>query len=733
MRFSVIAALGVVSAGGVGLAQVPVAPDEQRTLTATRMADGDGFQLDGRLVEAVWDRAVPATGFVQQDPDNGSPATERTEVRVLYDRDRLVIGVQAFDSEPGQVLGNQMQRDASFDADDRFMLAVDPFLDERSGYYFEVNPSGAMGDGLINAAQGSGGGINVNRSWDGVWDARVTRDEGGWSAELEIPFRTLNFAPDAPAWGINFQRTIRRKNEEVLWTGFARNQGLTRMTNAGRVEGIGDISQGIGLDVKPFLVGTITQSPGRGAPAAVGDASTGVDFFYSLTPRLRANLTVNTDFAETQVDERVVNLTRFAVSFPERREFFLEGANLFNFAPSQGNQYFSRRIGLDERGQPQGIDFGLKLTGQTGAFDIGALQVRTRGNDRQAGEDFTVVRPRRRIFQQSYVGMLYTRRSARDESARDLHAVGVDFGLTTSAFRGDQNIELLGFYIWNTTPVGAGGGAAYGLRFAYPNDPFYAHLSFREFGTNHAPAVGFTPRNDFRRYNPRVSYSWRPQVPWIRSVTPQVDLQMFTDLDNRTQTRNFEVTPAEIEFHSGDIIAARVLPSFERLDRGFQIHDGIMLPGGTEYSFTRYQLEVDSADQRVLGVQAIFEWGPFFSGTRREVTTGIILRPRTGVAVDLNTEWNQVRLAEGSFLTRLYRGVVNTQFNPRMSLVNDLQYDTVTESLGWQLRWRWIVQPGNDMYFVYTHNWLNDDPEFRRALHTLDRRAATKLTYTHRF
>lgn len=312
------------------------------------------------------------------------------------------------------------------------MWSIDPYLDGRTGYFFEINPAGAMGDGLLEQSQGT---TSINKSWDGIWNARVHRSESGWTAEIEIPFSTLNFDPTGATWGINFQRTVRRKNEESVWSGWARNQGLFSMTHAGRLVGLSGISQGLGLEIKPYVLGTGTASPVTGAPAWRGVVDGGIDLFYSLTPALRANFTVNTDFAETEVDARLVNLTRFPLRFPERREFFLEGSNFLDFAPgmSQGAEaFFSRRIGLTA-GRVQPIDFGTKLTGQAGPHDIGLLQVRTRETADAPGEDFAAIRLRRRILAQSYVGMIYTWRHAHGGGPH-LQTTGVDFNLVTSTF-----------------------------------------------------------------------------------------------------------------------------------------------------------------------------------------------------------------------------------------------------------------------------------------------------------
>jgi hypothetical protein len=718
------------------LAAEQVAP-ERREVAAVRLAAGEAIALDGRLDEPAWQRAMPAGEFIQQDPDNGAPATERTEVRVLYERHRLYLGVLCHDSQPDRLLGNQMQRDQPFDADDRFRWTLDTYLDGRTGYFFEINPSGAMGDGLVGIGASGGstdGESGLNRQWDGIWIARVRRTAEGWTAEIELPFRTLNFAPDSTAWGINFQRTIRRKNEETFWSGYARNQGLLRMSNAGLLTGLEDISQGIGLDLKPYAVATAGAAPGRGAPAFRGQADAGVDVFYNLTPGLRANVTVNTDFAETEVDERRVNLTRFPLYYPEKRDFFLEGSSFFDFSREPGNAvvpFFSRRIGLGPEGTPQAITYGVKLTGQAGAQDVGVLQVRTGEADDLPGEDFTVVRVRRRFLTQSYAGMIYTRRAARGTGLEALQTAGVDLSLATSTFRGRENLEFSAFWLWNTNPLGTGGNLGYGARLNYPNDLWNARVSFRELQEHYDPAVGFTSQNGYRRVNPVVRFSPRPrQNPFIRRFSFEAHLDLQGDLRNDLLTRKWDLTVFEVDFQSGDQVQVHVIPDRERLDRPFEISEGIVLPVGATYDFTRYRVEGSTANQRFVAASALVETGEFFSGRRREVGLAVTVRPRPGLLASIEGEWNDLELAEGRFRTSLYRLQLDTQFSPWISLRNTVQYDSVSRLLGWQSRFRWILRPGNDIYVVYTHNWRDDVLDGWR---TLDRRAASKVIYTHRF
>jgi hypothetical protein len=443
----------------------------------------------------------------------------------------------------------------------------------------------------VNPSSG-GNEISVNRSWDGIWNARVRRSEIGWTIEIEIPFRTLNFDPNASAWGINFERIVRRKNEEDVWVGYARNQSLTRMSNAGHLEGLSEISQGVGLDVNPYVVSSLRQLPGRGDGRTRQNTNAGMDIFYNLTPSLRANFTVNTDFAETEVDQRLVNLTRFPLRFDEQRDFFLEGASFFDFAQGRLEPFFSRRIGLTE-GQIQPIRFGVKVTGQVNANDIGFLQMQTSDEDTRFGqrrqfisEDFTVLRARRQVFTQSYVGMIYTRRAERGTGTPDLHTGGVDFAFNSSRFRGDQNLNLWGFWAWNNTPnqpTGRLGGHALGLRLDYPNEIWVSRVSYRVWGENHDPAIGFTPRRNVQRMSPQLNYLPRlVNHRWIRRFSFGWDGEWVAGLDNTLQTMLQNYNVFGIDLHSGDSFDFFIAPNFERLIEDFEIHPGIVLPEGTE-------------------------------------------------------------------------------------------------------------------------------------------------------
>jgi hypothetical protein len=748
LRRAVLRPLGLLGLGAAASLAVPAAPllaqpaplpteaehpifgEGRRTMQAERLREGETVSLDGRLDESVWLRAVPATDFIMQDPILGGTPTEPTEVRIAFDRDNLYMGVTAHDSEPDRLLGNTMRRDEFLGSDDRFMWTMDTFLDQQSGYFFEMNPYGLMAD----AVMGPGG--SNNRQWDGIWDARVLRSEIGWTLEIVIPFRTLNFDPNAPAWGINFQRTVRRKSEESLWTGHQRNQGLRRMSSAGLLVGIQDVSQGVGLDVRPYTAGYIAEAPGRTPPTGRDEsADIGLDVFYNITPNLRANLTVNTDFAETEVDQRQVNLTRFPIQFPEKRAFFLEGGTFFDFAQGAPVQpFFSRRIGLGANGQPQTIHGGVKLTGQTGANDVGLLLVRTGEDADQSmiGEDFGVLRVRRRVLTQSYFGGIYTWRHQRGTGVDDAHTAGADFRLATTTFLGSENLELAGYVLGNSNAGDFTDALSYGARLAYPNDLWSGSLEFSEVPLAHNPAIGFVRRRGFRSYVPSVSFAPRPQNhPLIRQFRWGATWEVLTDMDNTVVTRELNLTLGEISTHAGDNFGFGVSRVYELLDDDFEISEGVILLNGTDYTFNRWRVGGGTANRRIVALNGQYGWGGFFSGDRRDINLGLAVRPRPGIRLNANFERSRVELAEGSFTTRLYRLVLDNQFNPRVYIINNVQYDSVSRVLGWQARFRWILSPGNDLYLVYQQNWL-DDP-VAGTLGTLDRRAATKLSYTHRF
>lgn len=704
---------------------------ERPTVAAVRLDEPGRITLDGRLNEDVWKHAMPANGFRQIDPLNGQPATERTEVRIVYTARALYLGVICFDSEPDKWLGYQRRRDEFLSSDDRFMWTIDTFLDERSGYFFEMNPSGLMGDSLM--------GNNIdNRQWDGIWNAHVERSDIGWTIEIELPFRSFNFNPESDTWGINFERTVRRKNEDSIWTGHQRNQGLRRMANAGRVTGIRNVTQGLGLDVKPYGLLASAASPARNNGTFDTTTNQGIDLFYSVTPGLRSMLTINTDFAQTEVDQRQVNLTRFNLFFPERRDFFLDGAPFYAFgSPLSGdlivNPFFSRRIGLSAANTPQKIDFGTKLTGQYGNQDLGVMHVRT-GDDAASGnisEDFTIARLRRRVLQQSYIGGIYTRRDARDDGVGARQTAGLDMRLATNRFRGNQNLEASAYYLATTRPD-ATSGNSFGVTAAAPNDRWNIQFGARQVDQDFDPAIGFVTRQGYRRYQPGIEFGPRPRGHrYIRRVSFAGYGDVQTDLQSDFLTQRVDLKLFDVLFHSQEQFSVTVIQDRERLDTDFRVAgSAIVLPRGAIYSGTRMRFQGQTANRRVIALSGSYENGYYYSGSRQSIAANLTIRARPGVIVYTTAEFSDLDLPEGTVRTTLYRVIGETQFSPWIALVNNFQYDNVSDVLGWQSRFRWIVRPGSDIYVVYTRNWRDD---VGIGFNTIDQRIASKVLYTHRF
>ncbi len=704
--------------------------------------------MDGRIEEPEWAAAIPITEFTQQEPVEGAPASEGMEIRVVYDRDRLYIGVILYD-DPEGILAHQRERDAGLGTDDRFMWILDTFLDGRTGYFFEINPAGLMGDGLVT------GGGGINKSWDGIWEARTYRLDSGWSAEIELPFRTLNFDPELTTWGINFQRTIRRRNEEILWRGWRRNEGLFRPVYAGQVSGLEGMSQGLGLEAVPS-----TTLSWRNVPDEADDTTfprdLSLDLNYSVTESLRASFSVNTDFAEVESDQRRVNLTRFPLVFPERRDFFLEGSGVFAFAPRSGPRpFFSRRIGLEE-GRQIPIDFGARVNGQVSLYEVAFYQIRTgsalfpsqtdTGSDTLVPqEDFTVARIRRQIFEQSSLGVIYTRRATSTDQTgfrrEALHTAGVDLQLSTRRFLGNNNAEFNGFFVWNSNPDpnlrrSFSDLSGRGIRLNFPNDIWSGHVSYREFGEYYDPAVGFVTRNDFRRVEPRINWSPRPErIPWVRQLAFGVQFRNLIQMGTgQLEEREWVFNVLGVDFESGDNVDISVIRSFEWLDRPFQIGDGIEIePGG--YPAWRFNMRGTTTGRRPVSVFTDVTIGEFWNGSLRGASIGLTLRPNPGITFSLDVEHNDVDLPQGDFSTDLYQ--LESEWNPSpwVSATTQLQYDDVTDIVGLFARLRWIVTPGSDIFFVYTHNWRNADTGLpdHRELVTLSRGAALKMNYTHRF
>jgi hypothetical protein len=727
-----------------GAARV-AAQESAATRSAAVNTIQDTITVDGELSEPIWLASPTIGSLIQRQPLPGEAPTESTEVRLLRDADHLYIGVRAFDSDADGVIGTQMARDASLNADDRIELLLDTFSDRRSAFYFATNPAGALVDGLAFANG------QLNLEWDAIWRVRTSRSAEGWSAEFAIPFKSLSFPAGQAVWGFNVSRTIYRKLEDNRWSGAQLQTQFLQVSEAGQITNLDQLTQGIGLDLRPFLAGSwLNLRTG-------GDDWTrkpGLDAFYNVTPSLKATATFNTDFGETEVDARQINLTRFSLLFPDKRAFFLEGAGVFSFAstgpetpggiPAAGADvfpFFSRQIGLFA-GREVPIDAGIKLIGTAGRTEVGVLDVRT-GDLRVENQlitsekNFFIGRVKRNLFRQSYVGAIVTAGNPVEGAGR---TYGADLRLATSRFLGAQrNLVVNAYAARSDNATRPRDDWSYGFSAHYPNDKYLAQFVVREIQENFQPALGFVQRNNVRMLRTAASYNPRPRnLLNIQQMNHDVFYTQFTRLDRgEIESWDVYVTWWDWHFNSGDNLHGILdfNPTYERLFEPFEISPGVVLNPG-EYRFTRFRTNLfSSASKRRLSGSANVAWGNYWSGQAEQWTTSLTFKLPPRFTFSLNTNQTFARLPEGRFTAKIFTSNINYAASPRLSFSNLVQYDNRSSNLGWQSRVRWTLQPGNDLFVAFNQGWIHelDDVRSDRRFRPQDTKLSAKFQYSFRF
>ncbi len=685
-------------------------------------------KIDGLLNEPAWQTTVPISNFIQRQPDTGAPVSEQTLVYILYDKDNLYIGFHCAD-DPSRITSKELARDVSLGEDDRVQIILDTFHDRRNAYWFQIGPRGSIGDALV-----SENGAAFNKQWDGLWDGRAKINDKGWDAELIIPFKTLNFKPGQTTWGLKLIRHIRRRLESSYWPEANLNSYKFQVSDEGELNGLEGITKGIGLDIRPYaLIGTDYHQDSDNKLVW----NIGGDAFYRITPGIKAALTINTDFAQTEVDSRQINLTRFSLLFPEKRGFFLDGANYFNFGfgGDDGNNYgqrnipfFSRRIGLDADGNPIPLIWGLKTTGQTGKWSLGFQQLMDHPDT--VFRNFTVARVKRNIGEQSYIGFIGTRGDAIGEA--DNYLMGLDLRLATAKFKGDKNLAFTAFGLKSKTEGLENKDYAFGTEINYPNDFFFFRLGHQEIGDNYRAGIGFVPRLGIKESYVESGIGPRPGKYGILQIKVKGDYDYITNMNNELLTRIGGITPMEIEFKSGDLLSFKSKSTHEYLENDFEIfpRDSITIAQGT-YDFWRHAITAQSALRRNFWVMTKWEWGDFYDGNRGDLIMGLGYKIIVPLFVGLQYEQSNVSLVSGDFQTKIYRFNADILFSPTITLTNFIQYDNVTEKLGWQSRFRWILQPGNEILLVWNSSMLHTIDSDRMIM--AESTTRFKINYNFRF
>lgn len=681
-------------------------------------------KIDGRMNFDEWQQAATINQFFQREPDPGEPASEQTLVKICYDEDNLYFGFRCY-LDPKDITAKELAFDASLRYDDRIQIILDTFLDKRSGFWFQVGPRGCYGDALV-----SKNGAALNKEWDGLWTGRASIHEEGWDVEVAIPFKTLTFRPGQSTWGLKLIRHIVKRSEADYWPTANLDSYRFQVSDAGLLTGLEGISQGVGLDVRPYGLVGVDRFEG-GAKEYPADA--GVDFFYQVSSGLKSALTVNTDFAQTEVDARQINLTRFSLHFPEKRDFFLDGANYFQFGIEGDRQnpyaqklipFFSRRMGLDQNKNPIPIIWGAKVTGQLGRWNIGLMNIM---DEREQGrENFAVARISRNIGNQSSFGFIGTIGNALDQA--DNYLAGFDLKLATSTFRKNKNLSLTLFGLKSNTEGLDDRDRAFGGEIAYPNDFFNFRIGFHQIDENFRAGLGFVPRLGIRETYMETGFGPRPNRWGLLQVETGAGLDYITDMSNTLLTRKINLTILALTFLSGEVFSFKSTPVYELLTEDFAIHTDNTIPIG-DYTFYRHSLEASSAPRRNFWLGGTFEWGSFFSGDKTTSTLAFGYKVSVPLFVGLEYEHNDVSLPTGQFDANVYRLNTNILFSPRMTLYNYIQYDNLSDQMGWQTRFAWILKPGNEIMLTWNSRW--NEPLEHYAV--TESSARFKVRYNYRF
>jgi Domain of unknown function (DUF5916)/Carbohydrate family 9 binding domain-like len=678
-----------------------------RVATAVRVTEK--ITLDGTLQEPDWKLVAPATGFVQYRPNTGEPAQEQTEARFLYDEDNLYVGIICFDSDAAHMVVNGLKEDYQWNETDTVGVIIDSLHDRRSGFYFQANPAGARRDQQIsNDSQAS-------QDWDGVWDVKVTRNNEGWIAEFMIPFKTLRFSSSpTQEWGLNLSRRLLRLNEESHWSPIPVRYNTNRMSQAGVLRGLENIDQGRNLKVKPFVTGGITQvRPADGSMQTVQtltrlkDYDGGVDLKYSLRPSLTLDATYHTDFAQVEVDQQQVNLTRFNLFFPEKRDFFLENSNTFNVGPginqfgfnSNGNliPFFSRRIGLSASGTPIPIIGGARVSGKVNQYDVGLLAMKTERSGSTPSNDFLVGRLKRNLFRNSWVGTLVTDRSSNLPS--DYNRV---YG-TDGHFEFDR-LQFDSYILRSDTPGRSGRNQARRFQTGWIDDELTVSAEYNSVQPNFNPEVGFVRRKEVTQYS--GDFAWKPMVMRSEAIR---NLNFGTNLDyyggsrtGKVETRTQEAN-AGIQFENNGWVTFVVNQTFDRLVNDLQIPSGnphVLIPTG-DYHYLGYSARFNTSPSWKIGGNGNFNWGEFYNGHRKSFNGGLNLKLNLHATINLNYDRNQVQLPDGSFTTSLVGTRMTYAFSPRAFIDAFIQYNADTHQVSSNIRFDFTHHPLSDLYLVY--------------------------------
>ena len=658
--------------------------------------------LDGNLNEPDWATAPVNNQFRTTVPVEGGEPTGKTEVRVLASNKNIYIGIKCFDNNPESIVRFSKLRDVELENEDHIRIVIDPFLDGQSGYIFAVNANGARYDALV-----ANRGESENSNWDAIWNAVPMINDDGWSVEIIIPIQSINFRKGLDTWGFNVERRIQRNLETIRWANVKRDQWFIQTSRAGYLTGLPDFSYGLGINIRPSLNVNVNRNAGQGAQL---DLDPSLDVSQRLGPNIIATATVNTDFAETEVDSRQTNLTRFPLFFPEKRAFFLEGADIFEFGFGLSMDiipFFSRRVGLFSGSQVP-VVAGGKINGRVGKTSFGGMLMHTDDvqiNDAPfASSTMSVFRVKRNIFRESSIGFIGT--FGDPQSRQGSSTTGIDFTYQTTRFKGDKNFIVgLSGMLANRDDL-EGDKSAIALKIDYPNDKWDVAFTYLRIGDAFEPSLGFVPRRAIQSFRLGGTYGPRPKWKLVRQMRNQLFATYITDLQGNWETYRVFTAPINWRMESGDRYEINWMPRGERLVEPFKIADNVIIPEGS-YHFTRYRLEAQLAAKRKFNGQLTWWFGTFYSGHLDELEATLNWNPTKLITFEFVGTRNIGRLPEGNFTQNLVGLRMRINITPDLQLNSFIQYDTDSNQLGINTRFHWIYRTQGDLFLVINHNTLN--------------------------
>jgi hypothetical protein len=682
-----------------------------------------GIRLDGLLDEEEWSKAALFDGFQEVEPNEGAPADPKTEVLMWRSATHLYIGLRFYEPDPGSMVLQNQHRDAFLNDDDRFQLVVDTFGDSPTAYFFQLSAAGSRGDALIGD-----NGNRFNKRWDTYWEAKTRILKDRWTAEIVIPFRSMA-SNESGDWRINFERYRGSSRTRYRWTAARREFRHFNLANGGIITGMDGVEHGLGVTMTPYF--KVKRLSEHGGPRS-WDTGMGGELDWWITPQLKMSLTANTDFAETEVDDRQINLSQYSLFFPEKRDFFLEDANLFEFGLPRSNSllpFYSRRLGL-VGGEEVSVDTGARLSGRAGPWDIGLLAVSTGqenidGEVVPEGESF-VIRPSYNLNNRFAIGGILTYGDAADDD-RNL-VTGLDTRYNDNLFGGEFDLSTFAVRSEDETDGSQGGaaGARASLRtsnWRYSTQFFLAKGDFN-------PGLGFVQRPGQSNWTSSVSFEPRPSDPGskVRKYTFSLSPSAWFEDSVKLMSHSVRFTYFGVEWDSGDKLEFDVRYAGDRVTEDDFDPGGVPVPADF-YDFTDFSVEFESSEARPVSVKLDVRSGSWYDGDRTRYDMDLNWRPNPTVAMDLSYQENQASLANGDFATRVFGLGANLYASPALSWQNILQADNESEELGWQSRLRWIHRDGQELFLVVNAGWVQrvDD-----VIVPTERDLALKLVYSVR-